>query len=113
MVRVAVLFIHIVVSASQRLSSHFSSALAVISGKYEIPPSNRYSKGFISLINAMLQSRLEDRPFVPAIATRVESMLREQGVHVAAAVGARSEFDSDDENEGLTSGGKVRLDVRS
>ena len=107
-----------------------SIALSVISGKYEIPASNRYSKGFIALIAAMLQvrcadiaacvaasfdycipffvctrtqSRLEDRPFVPAIAARVEAMLREHGVSVAAAAAnARSEFDSDDESEGLT-----------
>ena len=64
------------------------------------------------------QSRLEDRPFVPAIAARVEAMLREHGVSVAAAAAnARSELDSDDENEGLTgvtaASSRVRLDMRS
>jgi hypothetical protein len=62
------------------------AALAVVSGKYEIPASCRYSKGVISLIGAMLQSRLEDRPFVGAIITRLEAMLVELGVPVGAAV---------------------------
>jgi hypothetical protein len=32
-----------------------SIALSVISGKYEIPASSRFSKGFLALIAAMLQ----------------------------------------------------------
>jgi hypothetical protein len=109
----------------------FDTALAVISGKYDIPASNRYSKGFIALIAAMLQvlffsllicfrtvlnsvgpvqSKLEDRPFVPAIAARVESMLREHGVSISTPKSQRSEFDSDDESESLTG---VKLDMRT
>jgi hypothetical protein len=40
----------------------------------------------ISLIAAMLQSRLEDRPFVGAIITRLEAMLIELGVPVGGAL---------------------------
>ncbi len=150
-----------------------SIALSVISGKYEIPASSRFSKGFLALIAAMLQvwshlqathahskpfigsthfisnvisclrisafncacvclvfwstlpralwqSRIEDRPFVPAIAGRVEAMLREHGVSVNSASANGSgggEFDSDDEKEafngGSDAGGRVKLDLRS
>ena len=65
------------------------------------------------------QSRIEDRPFVPAIAGRVEAMLREHGVSVNSSANGsgNGEFDSDDEKEafngGSDAGGRVKLDMRS
>ncbi len=64
------------------------------------------------------QSRIEDRPFVPAIAGRVEAMLREHGVSVnSASASGSGEFDSDDEkdafNGGSDAGVRVKLDMRS
>ncbi len=57
---------------------------------------------------------------MPAIAGRVEAMLREHGVSVnsSSANGSGSgEFDSDDEKEafngGSDAGGRVKLDMRS
>ena len=60
-----------------------SIALAVVSGKYDIPSSPRLSKGYESLISAMLQVKASERPFLPAIIERVETLIQEMNGTVA------------------------------
>ena len=83
------------------------AALAVISGKYDVPSSSKYSKGLLGLIGAMLQSRLEDRPFVGVILSRVEAMLAELGVAVPADT-----LDSDGEDDASPRGDESGGDPR-
>eukprot|EP00455_Lapot_gusevi_P022979 TRINITY_DN2391_c0_g4_i1.p1 TRINITY_DN2391_c0_g4~~TRINITY_DN2391_c0_g4_i1.p1 ORF type:complete len:143 (+),score=51.62 TRINITY_DN2391_c0_g4_i1:424-852(+) len=59
-----------------------SVALAVMSGKYEIPNFSKFSKGYCALIAAMLQPKISDRPYIGAVINRVEGMLREIGVAI-------------------------------
>ena len=52
-----------------------SAALAVLSGRVYYPENNPYSKQFKILIEWMLQRKLNQRPFVPAIIERVSDVI--------------------------------------
>ena len=52
-----------------------SCALAVLSGRVYYPENHPYSKQFRSLIEWMLQRKLNQRPFVPAIIERVSDVI--------------------------------------
>jgi len=53
-----------------------SCALAVLNGQIPFPDNHPYSKTFISLVTWVLNKKLNQRPFVPAIIQRISDVLK-------------------------------------